>query len=177
MSNAFDGFDLTTFWDDSEYARNEYVSATPTAEHVAAVESELGYTLPKAYIELAQFQNGGIPRNTNYRMHERTTWADDHIAISGIFSIGKEKTYSLCGDSGSQFWINEWDYPAIGVYFADCPSAGHDILCLDYRACGPNGEPQVVHVDQEWDYKITLVAATFEAFIRQLEGDEAFEED
>lgn len=44
-----------------------------------------------------------------------------------------------------------------------------------YRACGPKGEPSVVHVDQELDYTITLVAPDFESFIRGLEGDEAFE--
>jgi len=31
-------------------------------------------------------------------------------------------------------------------------------------------------VDQEWDYKITFVAESFEAFVRGLEGEEAFEE-
>jgi hypothetical protein len=51
------------------------------------------------------------------------------------------------------------------------------MLRLDYCARGPNGQLQVVHVDQEWDDKITPVATSFEAFIRQLVGDEAFEED
>lgn len=50
------------------------------------------------------------------------------------------------------------------------------MVCLDYRACGPKGEPQVVHVDQEWDYKVTFVAENFEAFIRGLESEDAFEE-
>lgn len=72
------------------------------------------------------------------------------------------------------FNIDEWGYPPIGVYFADCPSGGHDMLCLDYRACGPSGEPTVVHVDQACDYKITFVAPNFEAFIRGLEDDDAF---
>ena len=84
---------------------------------------------------------------------------------------------SLCGPVGSGFWSKEWGYPRIGVYFADCPSAGHDMLCLDYRACGPAGEPQVVHIDQEWDYAIVAVAETFEAFIRGLEDDSAFEDE
>jgi hypothetical protein len=49
------------------------------------------------------------------------------------------------------------------------------MLCLDYRECGVNGEPQVVHIDQECDYKITFVAQNFEKFIRGLESEEAFE--
>jgi hypothetical protein len=49
------------------------------------------------------------------------------------------------------------------------------MICLDYRDCGVLGEPQVVHVDQEFDYKITFVADNFESFIRGLVGDEEFE--
>jgi hypothetical protein len=51
------------------------------------------------------------------------------------------------------------------------------MLCLDYRACGPQGEPKVVHSDQEWEYKIVFVAENFEVFIRGLEDDSAFDQD
>jgi hypothetical protein len=177
MTTVYGDFDLEQFWEPSEYAEQEYVGAPFTDEHVAALERELGYTLPAAYIELMRYQNGGIPKKTNHRTQERTSWATDHIAIHGMFSIGREKPNSLCGSFGSHFWIEEWGYPAIGIYFADCPSAGHDMVCLDYRECGPSGEPQVVHVDQEWGYQITFVAERFEAFIRGLESDEAFEQE
>jgi hypothetical protein len=49
------------------------------------------------------------------------------------------------------------------------------MVCLDYRECGSLGEPQVVHVDQEFDYKITFVAKDFEAFVRGLEDDDKLE--
>ncbi len=173
---VFNDFDISDFWDQSEYGDEEYVDDPLTDEKVALVERTLGYTLPKSYIELMKHQNGGIPKKTNHRTKEATSWAEDHIATSGIYSIGNTKANSLCGESGSQFSIDEWGYPPIGVYFADCPSAGHDMICLDYRACGSTGEPQVVHVDQEFDYQITFVAESFEAFIRGLESDEAFEE-
>ena len=176
MTRPFADFDVEQFWKPSEYALKEYVGAPPTDAVVATVERELGYRLPASYVELMRFQNGGIPRRTNHRTKERTSWADDHIAITGIYSIGSEKKCSLCGEFGSRFWAEEWGYPEIGVYFADCPSAGHDMLCLDYRACGPTGEPQVVHIDQESDYKIVFVADSFEAFIRGLEDDAAFED-
>ncbi len=51
------------------------------------------------------------------------------------------------------------------------------MLCLDYRDCGPQGEPTVVHVDQESDYKITFVAKDFASFIRGLEPDDAFDDE
>ena len=173
----FEGFDLTNFWDDNWYALKEYVSDPPSDELIASVEKELGYKLPAAYIWLMKQHNGGIPVNTCYPCDEPTCWADDHVAITGIFGIGREKSCSLCGELGSQFMIDEWEYPAIGVAICDCPSAGHDMIFLDYRACGPQGEPAVVHVDQENDYKITHLADSFEEFIRGLEHESLYDPD
>jgi len=98
-------------------------------------------------------------------MSEPTSWAEDHIAITGILSIGKDKPSSLGGSFGSRFWMEECGYPDIGLAICDCPSAGHDMIFLDYRACGPDGDPQVVLIDQESDYEITFVAENFESFI------------
>lgn len=162
MLTFFADFDLTDFWEQSEYAATNYVSEPLTDELIGSVEQELGYKLPAAYVELMGNQNGGIPKNTAFPTAERTSWAEDHAAIHGILGIGRKKTYSLCGDLGSRFMIDEWGYPEIGVYFGDCPSAGHDMICLDYRKNGKNGEPQVAHVDQEEDYRITFLAENFE---------------
>jgi hypothetical protein len=167
--HPFEGFDLSSLWAQSEYADREYVDEPPPLALIASVEPALGYKLPAAYVALAAQQNGGIPARVAHRTSEPTSWAKDHIAIAGIYSIGRAKPNSLCGECGSKFWIAEWGYPDIGVYFADCPSAGHDMLCLDYRSCGPTGEPTVVHVDQERDYKITFVAENFESFMRGLQ--------
>lgn len=76
--------------------------------------------------------------------------------------------------------IEEWGYPNIGIAICDCPSAGHDMVFLDYRECGRQGEPKVVHIDQEHDYEITFLANNFEEFICGLVNDEVydtFEED
>ncbi|MEP3637995.1 MAG: SMI1/KNR4 family protein [Paracoccaceae bacterium] len=89
-------------------------------------------------------------------------------------AIDRQPTYSLCGELGSQFMMKEWGYPPIGVYFANCPSAGHDMLCLDYRTLRDGGEPTVVHVDQENDYQIKFVAPNFKAFVRGLRSSDAF---
>ncbi|MED4909029.1 SMI1/KNR4 family protein [Brevibacillus centrosporus] len=171
----FSGLSLADFWEDSEYARKSYQSDPPTDEVIASIEEELGYMLPSSYLALMKQQNGGIPKNTCFPTEEATSWAEDHIAISGILGVGREKSYSLCGDLGSRFMIEEWGYPDIGVVICDCPSAGHDVVMLDYRACGRDGEPEVIHVDQEDDYEITFLAENFEAFIMGLVSEEEFD--
>lgn len=98
------------------------------------------------------------------------------MAITGIFGIGKEKTCSLCGEFGSRFMIDEWEYPDIGVATCDCPSAGHDMIFLDYRECGSQGESKVVHIDQEYDYEIAHLADSFEEFILGLVNEVEFDE-
>jgi hypothetical protein len=147
----------------------------PNQQAIDAVQEQLGYRLPAAYIELSRHQNGGMPRKAFIRCSSPTTWAEDHVAITGIYSIGSRKRYSLCGEFGSAFLVEKGGYPPIGVYFADCPSAGHDMIGLDYRKCGPTGEPSVVHVDQEWDHRITFLAETFESFIRGLFSEAEFD--
>jgi len=160
--------DLIDFWENSEYALEEYVNDFPTGELISSIEQELGYKLPNFYVKMMKIQNGGIPKKTRFSTRESTSWADDHVAITGIFGIGREKTYSLCGELGSQFMIDEWGYPNIGICICDCPSAGHDMIMLDYRKNGKKREPEVIHVDQELDYKITFLADNFETFIRGL---------
>ncbi|SCW65791.1 SMI1 / KNR4 family (SUKH-1) [Paenibacillus tianmuensis] len=171
----FEGFDLTNFWKDSDYALKNYVSEPPTDELIASIEQELGYKLPASYIAMMKLHNGGLPINTRFPTEEATSWAEDHIAITGIMGIGCKKYYSLCGGVGSQFMIEEWGYPDIGVVICDCPSAGHDVVMLDYRKCGRNGEPEVIHVDQECDYEITFLAENFEAFIRGLVHEDFYD--
>lgn len=167
--------ELANLWEDSDYAHKEYVSEPPTDELIASVEEELGYKLPASYIALMKVQNGGIPKNTCFPTDQATSWADNHIAITGLMGIGRDLSYSLCGDLGSPFMIEEWGYPDIGVVICDCPSAGHDVVMLDYRHCGRDGEPEVIHVDQESDYEITYLAPDFESFIRGLVNEEVYD--
>ena len=169
LEQVFEGFDFTNFWKNSQYARRQYIGNPPTAELINSVEQELGYKLPDSYIKLIKQQNGGIPANTF-----SPVGGDSAKAITGIFGIDRNKPNSVCGEVGSQFMIDEWGYPAIGVAICDCPSAGHDMVFLDYRECGPLGEPKVVHIDQESNYKITQLAENFEAFIRGLKSAEEY---
>jgi hypothetical protein len=174
-SPIFKDFDFAKFWNDSDHAQDAYISAPPSDQLIKSIEEELGYTLPASYIELMKMHNGGTPVNQCFPTNERTSWSENHVAITGILGIGREKNYSLGGGLGSKCVIDEGGYPDIGVYICDCPSAGHDIIMLDYSKCGRHGEPEVVHVDQESDYKKTFLAKDFETFIRGLVNDDVYD--
>lgn len=172
MQESPDGY--AGLWDFDEVDGLGYHEAAPSDEDVQSIELELGYRLPAAYIDLARSHNGGLLRLNSHASPSPTTWAQDHVAVTGIFAIGRTAPLSLCGSNGQRLWLEEWGYPALGVYFADTPSAGHDMIALDYRTCGPEGEPSVVHVDQEVGYAVTQLAATFADFLAGLVEDEAF---
>lgn len=164
----FDSVDLENFWDDSEYALENYVSEYPTDEIIRKTEAELGYKLPESYIYLMKQHNGGIPKKcfcpcVNKKFPDM---------IEGIYGIGSDKTYSLLGEFRTEFWIEEWGYPDIGIAICDTPSGGHDMVFLDYSQCGREGEPRVVVVEQEADYNIRHLADNFEEFIANLRTDE-----
>lgn len=167
--------DLAGLWEEGTWS-DKYNEPTPTDETIARVEAELGFRLPDSYIELMRMRNGGGLTRNSYPMDETTGWAENHVEVMGIYGIGNTAIYSLCGESGSTFMRDDWGYPSWGVGIADTPSAGHEQLMLDYRDCGPHGEPRVVYVEQENDYAVTPVAADFATFIRGLVPEEEFDD-
>jgi len=152
------------FWTDKEYFKGPPL----TDDLVAQAEAKLGYRLPRSYLNLLRTQNGGTPRKDCFPTETPTSWAEDHIAISGIRGIGGE--WGIDSPSlGSEAMIREWGYPNIGVVVGECPSAGHDVVMLDYTQCGHQGEPRVVHVETEIDSpQITVLASDFADFIAGL---------
>ena len=162
MSNLKD-FNWSGFWNDVDYAFESYIGKPVTDKDIKDAEAELGYTLPAAYIELLNNHNGGV-LNKNCFINNN----GDCVYVTGIYGIDRDKKHSIFGQFGNKFWISKWKYPPIGVVVADTISGGHDMIFLDYRECGPTGEPKVVRVDQEGDYSITLLADNFGDFIKNL---------
>ncbi|MCL2713125.1 MAG: SMI1/KNR4 family protein [Alphaproteobacteria bacterium] len=171
-------FESGALWHDCVCSRENYVEPAPGARLIASIEQELGgFRLPAAYVELARSQNGGMLRRNFCPMPEPTSWAPDHVVVTGLFAIGRTARYSLCGARGSKFREEEWQYPQIGVYIADTPSAGHQMIALDYRCCGRQGEPAVVYVDEEEDFRVSLIAPDFASFICGLAQDRQYDSD
>ncbi|MET8832424.1 SMI1/KNR4 family protein [Micromonospora sp. NPDC004540] len=161
--------DPTTVFDESGP-----LEAPLTDEVLWAVEAQLGHRLPAAYVDLSRRHNGGSFARDAHPAPDRTSWAEDHVGVYRLAAIGRTARFSLCGAVGSAFWVAEWGYPDIGVYIADCPSAGHDMIALDYRS---PGEPAVVHVDQERNYQITVLAPNFETFVSGLLSESDYDLD
>jgi len=173
MSELLHDIDLASFWEPNTHGDSH--DQPPDDQLIAELEQALGYRLPASYIAFMKRHNGGRPQLSCFPTEEFTSWAEDHCAIDSFLSIGRRQPSSLGGEFGSRFMIEEWGYPDLGVYICDCPSAGHDMIALDYRECGPQGEPQVVHVDQEGDYRVTFLARNFETFVRGLVSPEVYD--
>jgi len=166
---------MENFWDNNEYAMENYISPEPvTEELIQKIENEFGYKLPTSYINLMKIQNGGMPIKNCYPTTYNVGWGDNHVAIEGIYGLGYEKDYSIGLAQNSA--IEDWGYPNIGLYFGDTPTAGHTMFALSYLNCTKDGEPEVVHVEQEKDYKISVIAPDFQTFINGLVTEDSFEE-
>ena len=101
MNNSFGNIELKTFWDEIDERPKEL-----TDKMVENAEKQLGYKLPKSYIELLKSRNGGYPVNTCYPTNEKISWADDHIEIETIYGIGIKN--GIDNEYGNKYLIEEW---------------------------------------------------------------------
>lgn len=173
----FDEEVLKDLWNNGEFSSKEYVGQTPTDEDFEKVEKDLAYRLPESYKVLMRIQNGGELKKNTFEGPFQSNWTRGLFDVLGIHGVDSSKKYSLCGEYGSKFWVEKWKYPNIGIAICDTLSGGHDMIFLDYSDCGPEGEPCVVHIDQEGDYEITYLADNFKDFIDGLFIHEEDEDD
>lgn len=144
-----------------------------TDELIVDAEAQLGVTLPPDLIHLLRIQNGGViadawdacPADTNF-------YAEDHVSfdrLHGIGPAGQAQTITLLD---TPYLVREWDLPSPVVLLS---GQGHYWLALDYRDCGPAGQPRVVWIDNEMDHELTL-APNFRTFVERLTASAQFEE-
>ncbi len=145
---------------------NLYTGPPLTLEAVRFAEAAIRYRLPEAYVQLLLEKNGGVPRRRCHRTEIANSWAKDPIEIRAILGVGGK--WGIDGTNGlsAGYMIQEWEYPNVGVVFCLTPAGGHDAVMLDYRACGPEGEPAVVYIAD--DRTIVPLARSFEIFVANL---------
>lgn len=142
------------------------VGAQPrlTDEIVVDAERILGVRLPSALLELLRVQNGGgvaEPWNS-FPTTQPTSWSDSHVPFDTLEGIGTaEGTLSLLD---TPYLVEEWGLPSPLVLLT---GDGHWWIALDYRECGPDGEPSVTWFDTELDQDLRL-APDFRTFVEGL---------
>lgn len=159
------------FWDNSSTYGQKFIGNPVSDDDIISAENELGVQLPTAYKELIKQQNGGMVNRCIFPCGYKTGWSDDHIEITDILGIDKNKPSIF----GTEYLQSEWGYPEGYLNIANTPVSGHLEVFLDYREAGPNADPPVVSIDQEDNYKVTLLAESFGDFIRNLITKDEFE--
>src|SRR5579862_289337 len=139
-----------------------------TDEMVATAEATLGVKLPEAYLDLLRQINGGFTRFDLLSHPNLPEEAADFTTLPGIgYDVG------LDGAHGSNYMVEEWEYPEGLVYLS---GDGHTAFCLDYRTCGPQGDPGIAWVDVEIDaedvYDIAPTVGEFLQFLQNAPKDE-----
>lgn len=127
-----------------------YLQPALTTEAVATAEEEIGYPLPREYVDLLRTQNGGTIR---YSLPE-----SPHDTIAGIgpnFPSLRRVDWEECQEHVS--------YPLDGLIPFD--GDGHWHLCLDYRKSSRT--PAVTYADIECDRE-TQVADSFADYLALL---------
>lgn len=165
----FEGFDFEGLWNNHPEAIRAGQGPELTDEMILAVEQELGYKLPESYIWLMKRRNGGFLKRTDFLLGYELPIVGDRTMMRQLYHINMNNSFSaINGEYGTKFLVEDWGYPDIGVAIGVGFFGEHEIFFLDYRECGPQGEPKVSHVDQECDYRITVLADNFEEYIRKL---------
>lgn len=165
------GFRTEGFWHDTDESVRRHICAPATAETIREVEEDLGYRLPDSYKSLLRRHNGGLVNRCRYRVPAPDEGCPDCIYITEILGIGSDAPCSLSGRFGSRFLIRSRRHnPDIGVAVCNTTLPGRALVFLDYRKCGPKGEPSVTYSDAMTGLEMPL-ARNFESFILGLEDN------
>lgn len=148
---------LETFWDE-----NYYNNPPLTPAHINQAQTQLGVTLPQAYLDLLQIQNGGYTQEFVFLTKEKTSWAEDHVPLNELFGIVVDPTHEGAHNIlDTAELAQEWGLPQDVVVFT---GEGHWWLVFDYRK---SPYPTVTWLDVDSGEDV-VIAQSFEAFLSGL---------
>lgn len=153
---------VASFW----HPEIEHLRQPPlTDELIADAENELGVTLPLELLHLLRIQNGGVIADTwDACPVDANFYADDHVPFEHLYGIGPAGQAQTITLLDTPYLVQEWELPSPVVLLS---GQGHYWLALDYRDCGPEGNPPVVWIDNEMNHEL-LLAPDFRAFVERL---------
>lgn len=135
-----------------------------TDELVAEAERVLGVTLPTTLLDLLRLRNGGAVAPSWHALPtgRPTSWAETHVPFTELMGIGRLPASLSLLDT--PYLVEEWELPSPIVLLT---GDGHWWIGLDYRECGPRGEPSVTWFDAEEETELAL-ARDFRSFVEAL---------
>lgn len=137
-----------------------YTGPPLTDDMIRQAEAKLGVKLPESLLDLLRESNGGFLKRRCLPIPE----IGDAVEVQSMAGIGWDQ--GLDGELGSLYMSEEWEYPEGLLWLG---GDGHWGVFLDYRSCGPQGEPSVVWYDTEAVSPIVRpIAPDFGSFLRQL---------
>jgi hypothetical protein len=138
-----------------------------TFELVKVAEGSLGVKLPQSYIDVLAVRNGGYLHLNSYLAV--TGSGVRRFSIPALMGIGGTHSIDSMrnGVCLSDFLLNQWHYPNLGVVICHF---GHAGVVLDYSSSGPFGEPSVKFADVEgWGVlEVSSVANDFATLLSGL---------
>jgi hypothetical protein len=160
---------LATFWAVGDYG----VQLPLTDETVREAERVLGVTLPSPLLDLLRVQNGGVVAADYdaFSTGQPTSSSQDHVPFDALMGIGGLQEMTSLLDT--PYLVKEWGLPSPIVLLS---GDGHCWIGLDYRRCGPDGDPAVTWFDIELDTELTL-ASDFRTFAEKLTAASGFDLD
>lgn len=142
--------EIKTIWSVPKYL--PYVQPELTNEILSDAEKQLGYKLPKSYIELLKIQNGGYTRFT----------------LSGdtgqLFGIGPQFPSIIANNLADYTAIVSYELHGLIPFDGD----GHWYICFDYRS--GSTDPEITFIDLECDEE-EVIAGSFNVYLGLLEID------
>ncbi|MFH8383877.1 SMI1/KNR4 family protein [Kitasatospora sp. NPDC018058] len=124
-----------------------------TDEALSQARRLLGVTLPAALLDLLRHRDGGEVADSRnvFPTVRPTSWSADHVPFDSVLGIGRRAgTMSLLD---SPYLVGEWGLPAEVVLVS---GDGPCWIGLDYRVCGPHGEPSVTWFDADTGEELAL---------------------
>ncbi|MEU7768837.1 SMI1/KNR4 family protein [Nocardia sp. NPDC049190] len=155
---------ITSFWQDP--IDDDHVALTDAA--IRDAEEKLGVRLPASLLRLLRVRNGGrVADRWDAFPVEGSTWSEHHACFDYLDGILDEDGSSVID---TPYLVQEWELPAPVVLLN---GDGHWWVALDYRACGPTGEPSVVEINSDGPV-VLFLASDFESFVEGLTSSEQF---
>jgi hypothetical protein len=143
-------------------------AAPATPEQIREAEERLGVTLPACFRELWAARNGGVPARTILRPPASAEVSDNDLwPLKEVHALADLEDLESLGEDGwapdDTFEGTIPDATAL-ICFAQ---QGARFWCLDYRACGPTGEPcvQFVCADHDGEPREVRLAESAQAFL------------